>query len=177
MGVPKLNGIIPAGVQKPLGKKKGKVFVDDADSMLAILGMVQAEKEGEREGKIVKAVGSFDSPWYNQLADNAIQRQLEEIREAKRVEAEKRHESRRSKIVSRLALGLWPSDFNYSFRKKQRIRYDRINEENRSRTKHSTRTTKAPCRPKSKSVYRLGNIQDLSAGNTTHLLYTKGRIL
>jgi 60S ribosomal subunit assembly/export protein LOC1 len=56
LGVPKLNGIIPSGVQKAKGKKKGKVFVDDAESMLAILGMVHAEKEGEREGKIMKAV-------------------------------------------------------------------------------------------------------------------------
>ena|ERR1700744_6503309 len=56
LGVPKLNGIIPAGVQKARGKKKGKVFVDDSASMLAIMGMVHAEKEGEREGKIMKAV-------------------------------------------------------------------------------------------------------------------------
>jgi 60S ribosomal subunit assembly/export protein LOC1 len=56
LGVPKLNGIVPTGVQKTKGKKKGKIFVDDAESMLAIMGMVQAEKEGEREGKIMKAV-------------------------------------------------------------------------------------------------------------------------
>lgn len=29
LGVPKLNMITPAGVVKPKGKKKGKVFVDD----------------------------------------------------------------------------------------------------------------------------------------------------
>lgn len=29
LGIPKLNMITPAGVQKPKGKKKGKVFVDD----------------------------------------------------------------------------------------------------------------------------------------------------
>lgn len=29
LGVPKLNTITPVGVQKPRGKKKGKVFVDD----------------------------------------------------------------------------------------------------------------------------------------------------
>lgn len=81
LGVPKLNGIVPSGVQKPKGKKKGKVFVDDAKSMMAILGMVQAEKEGEVEGKMVKA------------------RQLEEIREAKRVEAEERFEKRKEKMV------------------------------------------------------------------------------
>jgi hypothetical protein len=56
LGIPQLNGIIPAGVRKPPGKKRGKIFVDDAESMLAILGMVQAEKEGEREGKLMKAV-------------------------------------------------------------------------------------------------------------------------
>lgn len=30
LGVPKLNMITPVGVEKPRGKKKGKVFVDDA---------------------------------------------------------------------------------------------------------------------------------------------------
>jgi 60S ribosomal subunit assembly/export protein LOC1 len=30
LGIPKLNSIRPAGVVKPRGKKKGKVFVDDA---------------------------------------------------------------------------------------------------------------------------------------------------
>ena len=29
LGIPKLNMITPAGVQKPKGKKKGKVYVDD----------------------------------------------------------------------------------------------------------------------------------------------------
>jgi hypothetical protein len=29
LGVPKLNMITPVGVEKPRGKKKGKVFVDD----------------------------------------------------------------------------------------------------------------------------------------------------
>lgn len=80
LGVPKLNGIIPVGVEKAKGVKKGKVFVDDAESMLAILGMVHAEKEGEREGKIMKA------------------RQLEEIREAKRVENERRTEKKRERL-------------------------------------------------------------------------------
>jgi 60S ribosomal subunit assembly/export protein LOC1 len=80
LGVPKLNGIIPSGIQKTKGTKKGKVFVDDAESMLAIMGMVHAEKEGEREGKIAK------------------QRQLEEIREAKRVEAERRAQSKKERL-------------------------------------------------------------------------------
>ena len=30
LGIPKLNMITPVGVQKPRGKKKGKVFVDDS---------------------------------------------------------------------------------------------------------------------------------------------------
>jgi 60S ribosomal subunit assembly/export protein LOC1 len=29
LGIPELNKITPVGVQKPKGKKKGKVFVDD----------------------------------------------------------------------------------------------------------------------------------------------------
>jgi 60S ribosomal subunit assembly/export protein LOC1 len=29
LGVPKLNMITPVGVEKPRGKKKGKVFIDD----------------------------------------------------------------------------------------------------------------------------------------------------
>jgi 60S ribosomal subunit assembly/export protein LOC1 len=56
LGLPQLNGIMPTGVQKPKGKKKGKVFVDDADTMLGILAVVTAEKEGEREGKVLKEV-------------------------------------------------------------------------------------------------------------------------
>lgn len=35
LGIPKLNMITPVGVQKPKGKKKGKVFVDDRVSFLA----------------------------------------------------------------------------------------------------------------------------------------------
>lgn len=70
--VPQLNGIIPAGVQKPPNAKKGKTFVDDKDSMNAIMAMVMAEKEGNIESKMMRS------------------RQLEEVREAKRAEAEKR---------------------------------------------------------------------------------------
>ncbi len=29
LNIPKLNTITPVGVQKPKGKKKGKIFVDD----------------------------------------------------------------------------------------------------------------------------------------------------
>lgn len=34
LGIPTLNGIRPAGVVKPKGQKKGKVFVDDPVSRL-----------------------------------------------------------------------------------------------------------------------------------------------
>ncbi|TDZ12883.1 60S ribosomal subunit assembly/export protein LOC1 [Colletotrichum sidae] len=80
LGIPKLNTIVPAGVEKPKGKKKGKVFVDDRESMNTILAMVQAEKEGQIESKMMKA------------------RQMEEIREARRVEAEKKEEERKAKL-------------------------------------------------------------------------------
>lgn len=72
LDIPALNGIIPAGIAKPKGIKKGKKFVDDPASMMAIMSVVNAEKEGRLESKIMRA------------------RQLEEIREAKRVEAEGR---------------------------------------------------------------------------------------
>ncbi|KAF2826346.1 hypothetical protein CC86DRAFT_417421 [Ophiobolus disseminans] len=72
LDIPLLNGIIPAGIAKPKGVKKGKKFVDDPASMMAIMSVVNAEKEGRLESKIMRA------------------RQLEEIREAKRVEAEGR---------------------------------------------------------------------------------------
>lgn len=56
LGVPTLNMITPSGVQKPKGKKKGKVFVDDQESMMTILAMVNADKEGQIESKMMKAV-------------------------------------------------------------------------------------------------------------------------
>lgn len=80
LGIPALNGILPAGVAKPKGTKKGKTFVDDGEGMMAILAMVQAEKEGDIESKIMKA------------------RQMEEVREAKRAEAEKREGEKRKKL-------------------------------------------------------------------------------
>src|SRR5262249_23544142 len=98
LGIPKLNTITPAGIVKPKGKKKGKVFVDDRirldfggrvcpllthelqESMATILAMVQAEKDGQIESKMMKA------------------RQMEEIREARRIEAEKREEERKAKL-------------------------------------------------------------------------------
>ena len=99
LGIPKLNMVTPIGVELPKRKKKGKVFVDDQvglpyfvmswsltnlasqESMMTILAIVNAEKEGQFESKMMKA------------------RQMEEIREARRKEAEARQEQRRSKLV------------------------------------------------------------------------------
>lgn len=81
--VPKLNGIIPSGVQKPPNAKKGKNFVDDKESMNAIMAMVMAEKEGNIESKMMRA------------------RQMEEVREAKRLEAEKRAMSKKESLEGR----------------------------------------------------------------------------
>ncbi|KAF2206991.1 hypothetical protein CERZMDRAFT_52002 [Cercospora zeae-maydis SCOH1-5] len=83
--VPQLNGIVPAGVSKPPNQKKGKTFVDDKDSMNTILAMVMAEKEGNLESKMMRA------------------RQLEEVREARRIEAEKRVAGKKSEMEERKA--------------------------------------------------------------------------
>lgn len=78
LNIPQLNGIRPAGVQKPPNAKKGKVFVDDKEQMNTILAIVMAEKEGNIESKMMRA------------------RQLEEVREARKLEAEKRAESKKA---------------------------------------------------------------------------------
>ncbi|KAI1498212.1 hypothetical protein F5X99DRAFT_412295 [Biscogniauxia marginata] len=80
LGIPQLNMITPVGVTKPKGKKKGKVFVDDKESMSTMLAIVQADKRGEIESKMTKA------------------RQMEEIREARRVEAEKKGAERKAQL-------------------------------------------------------------------------------
>ncbi|KAF2688916.1 hypothetical protein K458DRAFT_475502 [Lentithecium fluviatile CBS 122367] len=80
LDIPKLNGIVPAGIAKPKGQKKGKKFVDDAVSMMAIMSVVNAEKERNVESKIMRA------------------RHLEEVREAKRKEAEARAEEKSAKF-------------------------------------------------------------------------------
>ncbi|QKX60039.1 uncharacterized protein TRUGW13939_07181 [Talaromyces rugulosus] len=80
LGLPTLNMITPVGVQAPRGKKKGKVFVDDQESMATILAIVNAEKEGQIESKMIKA------------------RQMEEIREAKKKETEARADKKKSKL-------------------------------------------------------------------------------
>lgn len=62
-------------------------FADDwQDGMATILAMVNAEKEGQIESKMMKA------------------RQLEEIRDAKRREAEARQAQKKSKLVRRFSL-------------------------------------------------------------------------
>lgn len=75
--LPTLNMITPARVEKARGKKKGKIFVDDEEGMMTILALVNAEKEGQIESKMIKA------------------RRMEEIREARRKELEKREEGRK----------------------------------------------------------------------------------
>ncbi|KAL4950145.1 60S ribosomal subunit assembly/export protein loc1 [Aspergillus filifer] len=80
LDLPKLNMITPVGVVNPKGKKKGKTFCDDPEAMMTIFAMVNAEKEGQIESKIMKA------------------RQLEEIREAKRKEAEARQSEKKNKL-------------------------------------------------------------------------------
>ena len=82
LNIPKLNMITPAGVQKPKGKKKGKIFVDDQESMMTILAMVNADKEGRIESKMIRA------------------RQMEEIRQARQREMEARAEQKKAKLVS-----------------------------------------------------------------------------
>jgi 60S ribosomal subunit assembly/export protein LOC1 len=83
LGIPKLNMITPVGVQKPRGKKKGKVFVDDAHTMQTILAMVNAEKEGQIESKMMKA------------------RQMEEIREARQNEQNAKEAQRKNMLESK----------------------------------------------------------------------------
>ncbi|KAM7187967.1 60S ribosomal subunit assembly/export protein loc-1 [Rhypophila sp. PSN 637] len=80
LGIPEVNKITPVGVAKPKGKKKGKVFVDDRESMTTILAIVQAEKEGQIESKMIRA------------------RQMEEIREARKAEAEAKEAERKARL-------------------------------------------------------------------------------
>ncbi|MCJ1472794.1 60S ribosomal subunit assembly/export protein [Lambiella insularis] len=80
LGLPKLNMITPVGVEVPRGRKRAKVFVDDAESMMTILAMVNADKEGQIESKMVKS------------------RHMEEIREARKAEATKREEMHKGKL-------------------------------------------------------------------------------
>jgi 60S ribosomal subunit assembly/export protein LOC1 len=120
LGVPKLNMITPVGVVKPKGKKKGKVFVDDREGMTTIMSLVQAEKEGQIESKMIKA------------------RQLEEIREARKVEAEKKEAERKEKL----------ENVKDSLRKKRKRKSAGEEENLKSVTSAGTKAVK----PKKKSV-------------------------
>ncbi|CAI6086046.1 unnamed protein product [Clonostachys chloroleuca] len=121
LNIPKLNMITPVGVVKPKGKKKGKIFVDDKEGMNTILSLVQAEKEGQIESKMIKA------------------RQLEEIREARRAEAEKKEEEKKTKL----------ENMKDSLRKKRNRKSSGKEEE--SLNEVSSTGTKAT-KPKKKSV-------------------------
>ena len=83
LGLPALNMITPANAAaqpKGSGKKKNKIYVDDKEGMMTIMALVNAEKEGQIESKMMKM------------------RQMEEIREARRLEAEKREQERAEKF-------------------------------------------------------------------------------
>lgn len=87
LNLPVMNSIVPANAKTThkaggTGKKKNKVYVDDPESMMTIMAIVNAEKDGELEGKVQK------------------ERQMEEIREARRKEAEKKELARKGKIES-----------------------------------------------------------------------------
>ncbi|OAP56840.1 hypothetical protein AYL99_08952 [Fonsecaea erecta] len=89
LNLPSLNMITPVSApENPTnhsrrggtGKKKNKIYIDDEESMRTILAMVNAEKEGQIESKLIKA------------------RQMEEIREARRKEMEKRKETKKEEL-------------------------------------------------------------------------------
>jgi 60S ribosomal subunit assembly/export protein LOC1 len=83
LNLPTLNAITPAtaaAAPRGTGKKKNKVYIDDRESMMTIMALVNAEKEGQIESKMVKM------------------RRMEEIREARRVEAEKKEQERRGRL-------------------------------------------------------------------------------
>ncbi|PTB42113.1 uncharacterized protein TrAFT101_008783 [Trichoderma asperellum] len=115
LGIPTLNMITPIGVEKPKGKKKGKVFVDDKESMTTILSLVQAEKEGHIESKMIKA------------------RQMEEIREARKVEAEKKAAEKKAML----------EDTKESLRKKRKRKNDGKEDNMKSISLTGTKANKA----------------------------------
>ncbi|KAF3107274.1 60S ribosomal subunit assembly/export protein [Orbilia oligospora] len=78
--LPTLNGIVPAGVTKPRGKKKGKVFVEDKETMMDILELVNNSVDGVIQGKVEK------------------NRRLEVVREQKRKEQERRERDKEAKL-------------------------------------------------------------------------------
>lgn len=83
LNLPALNTIVPASAAsapRGSGKKKNKIYVDDRESMMTIMAMVNAKQEGQIESQIMRM------------------RQMEEIREAKRLEAERREEEKRERL-------------------------------------------------------------------------------
>ena len=50
LGLPKLNMITPVGVEAPKGKKRGKVFVDDAVSLWIVGILCPRKKEASANG-------------------------------------------------------------------------------------------------------------------------------
>ncbi|KAK6541800.1 60S ribosomal subunit assembly/export protein [Orbilia ellipsospora] len=78
--LPTLNGIIPAGVTKPRGKKKGKVFVEDKETMMGILELVNESVDGVIQGKVER------------------NRRLEVVRQQKRAEQEKKEREKEAKL-------------------------------------------------------------------------------
>ncbi|ODQ51846.1 hypothetical protein SAICODRAFT_8435 [Saitoella complicata NRRL Y-17804] len=80
LGIPKLNGIAPAGIVKPKGKKKGKTFVEDTSSLLSILADVNDKSDTTIRSKLQRA------------------RDLEVIRQAKRAEQAKKEAEKTKKL-------------------------------------------------------------------------------
>jgi 60S ribosomal subunit assembly/export protein LOC1 len=91
LGLQSLNSIVPvshsskAASGKGTGKKTGKVFVDDVEAMQTIMSIVNAEKDGIIESKMIKM------------------RRLEEIREARQKEQEKRDAQKRDVLEDKMA--------------------------------------------------------------------------
>lgn len=84
LGIPKLNmAIDPEGVLKIRGKKKGKVFAQDSDSLMRILADVSEKVDSQQASKLDKA------------------QQLEAIRDAKRKEIEKREQDKEDLIKAK----------------------------------------------------------------------------
>jgi 60S ribosomal subunit assembly/export protein LOC1 len=90
LGLQSLNSIVPvshsskAASGKGTGKKTGKVFVDDVEAMQTIMSIVNAEKDGIIESKMIKM------------------RRLEEIREARQKEQEKRDAQKRNVLEGKM---------------------------------------------------------------------------
>jgi 60S ribosomal subunit assembly/export protein LOC1 len=90
LGLQSLNSIVPVSHSsktasgRGTGKKTGKVFVDDVEAMQTIMSIVNAEKDGIIESKMIKM------------------RRLEEIREARQKEQEKRDAQKRNVLEGKM---------------------------------------------------------------------------